>query len=171
MKNILSLLFLLSMLLRSSTSYNVLVFFPYSSRSHFNLYSSLFTHLASKEHNVTVVSYFPLKTPIRNYRDVVLGDNVQEIKEFINFGSMRSDGIRKYTYFNTLYREFYERICNSTFESKSFGEFIKEDNKFDLILMQYFMSDCFMGLVKNLNASYIGKLLITLFMFYGYNLK
>lgn len=42
-------------------------------------------------------------------------------------------------------------------ESENFKNFLKENNTFDLILMQYFISDCFMGLLKSYNAPFIGK--------------
>lgn len=49
---------------------NILVFAPMPFKSHFRGFQPLFIELAGKGYNLTVVSTFPLKTPIENYTDI-----------------------------------------------------------------------------------------------------
>lgn len=136
-------------------SYNILVFFTYASRSHFSLYRPLFTQLANNGHNVTVIGYFPLSIRLPNYRDIVLGENSREVKEFLDFDTINDE----WTFAKfKIFLEYFNNTCTDVFESKHFQEFVKEVNKFDLVLVQYFMSECVMSLISSWNVPYIGKL-------------
>lgn len=53
---------------------NVLVFWPLPIPSHFRGFEPLFTELARRGHNVTVVSHFPKSSPVANYTDVAILD-------------------------------------------------------------------------------------------------
>lgn len=53
---------------------NILVFWPLPIPSHFRGFEPLFTELAYRGHNVTVVSHFPKSTPVVNYTDIVITD-------------------------------------------------------------------------------------------------
>lgn len=57
-------------LFTASQSANILVFAPMPFKSHFRGFQPLFKELASRGHNLTVVSTFPLKTPQPNYTDI-----------------------------------------------------------------------------------------------------
>lgn len=49
---------------------NILVFVPMPVKSHFRGFQPLFEELARRGHNVTVVSSYPLDSPVANYTDV-----------------------------------------------------------------------------------------------------
>lgn len=53
---------------------NVLVFWPLPIPSHFRGFEPLFTELAHRGHNVTVVSHFPKSSPVANYTDIAIID-------------------------------------------------------------------------------------------------
>lgn len=57
-------------LLSSVAAYNYLVVLPTAARSHYNVGSALAKGLAAAGHQVTLVSPFPLKKPIKNINDV-----------------------------------------------------------------------------------------------------
>lgn len=57
-------------LLSSVAAYNYLVVLPTGARSHYNVGSALAKGLAAAGHQVTLVSAFPLKKPIKNINDV-----------------------------------------------------------------------------------------------------
>lgn len=57
-------------LLSSATAYNYLLVLPTIARSHYNVGSALAKGLAAAGHQVTLVSPFPLKTPIQNINDL-----------------------------------------------------------------------------------------------------
>ncbi|XP_049832166.1 UDP-glycosyltransferase UGT5-like [Schistocerca gregaria] len=51
---------------------NILAPLWFSAPSHFVMFDRLLSALAEKGHNVTVLSYFPRKAPLRNYHDIAL---------------------------------------------------------------------------------------------------
>lgn len=59
----------------------VLGVFPVISSSHFAIGSSIIKSLNSAGHEVTVVSPYPLKKPIKNYRDIDTSDLLAEFKK------------------------------------------------------------------------------------------
>lgn len=50
--------------------YKILGVFPTPEKSHWIIGHSVMKTLAKAGHSVTVISAFPLKTPMENYRDV-----------------------------------------------------------------------------------------------------
>ncbi|KAF2886726.1 hypothetical protein ILUMI_19446 [Ignelater luminosus] len=56
----------------------ILGVFPGATHSHFILGHTLMKELASRGHEVTVISAFPQKTPIKNYKDVDLSEILEE---------------------------------------------------------------------------------------------
>lgn len=138
-------------------SYNILVFFPFMATSHFLLYTPLFNELASMGHNLTVVSHFPQKRKVPNYRDVSLENGSTKTKEFLSLEDFMN--VSKLKWIKTLfsYQRYFEMTCSINFQNEELQKFGKENNEFDLVLVEYFMTECFMGEVKKYNAPYIGK--------------
>lgn len=147
-------------------SYKILVLFTHPGKSHFMIYSSVFTGLASRGHNVTVVSYSPSKeVPIPNYRDISLsrpctkkGSEVLSLELFKNANRL------KWLQGLFILENYIGNSCSGTFEVENFQNFLKEDHDYDVVLMQYFISECFTGLLKKINAPVIGKSLILLYL-------
>jgi len=69
------LMFKLFTLITATQCANILVFAPMPFKSHFRGFQPLFKELASRGHNLTVVSTFPLKTPLPNYTDITISIN------------------------------------------------------------------------------------------------
>ncbi|KAJ8881360.1 hypothetical protein PR048_017841 [Dryococelus australis] len=65
-------LVLTSSLLTAVLGARILGVFPFPSRSHVVIYSTLLKELAARGHEVTVFSDYPLLTPVPNYTDVKL---------------------------------------------------------------------------------------------------
>jgi glucuronosyltransferase len=55
-----------------SSGARILGLFPMAARSHMAVHSALVKELAHRGHEVTVVSPFPEKTTITNYKDITL---------------------------------------------------------------------------------------------------
>lgn len=165
--NFLRTLCVFSGLVTLSESLNILVVFPHFGRSHFSLYENVFKLLASRGHNLTVVSYFPQNHPIPNYRDVAL-----EVKEEYSSTATLSFDYFLYTKFQSFQgipflRKYMDKYCKMGLENKNFLNFMKENNQFDLILYQVFTSECFMGISTIFNAPVVGNLLYILIFFYN----
>lgn len=151
-------IFFLTLIHCSCDSYNILVLFTHTGKSHFVIYEKLLTTLVAKGHNLTVIGYFPRKEIISNYRDVSL---ITIKKQSEDPECLRFEDLENKKWFRNIaiLHSYVEKTCKIGYENEDFRGFLKEDNQFDVILMQYFVSDCFMGVVKRMNAPYIGKFL------------
>lgn len=63
---------LTALLINESQCAKILVVYPSPSKSHLINGKPLFTELAQRGHNVTVISNFPLENPMENYRDITI---------------------------------------------------------------------------------------------------
>lgn len=70
-------IFLFITLLWSAQCAKILIVFPLPAYSHFSVGFRLAKELADRDHQVTVISPFPQKTPIKNYRDVDVADQTE----------------------------------------------------------------------------------------------
>lgn len=61
---------LLLLSIATAYSYKILGVFHTSAPSHYMIGGSLMKALAEKGHDVTVISPFPQKTPLKNFRDI-----------------------------------------------------------------------------------------------------
>lgn len=155
--SILTLSVLVILSIKSTEQYNILVVFPHFGKSHFLVFEPLFEKLNTLGHNLTVLSYFPRKKVLPNYRDVDLGDGqplaVKEVLRVDDFGHSR---LELYKGSNMLVG-FASMSCPSGLQSKNLQRFLKEDNSFDLILIEVFNTNCYHGLAKIFNAPMVGE--------------
>ena len=68
------LIFFLALTINAVYGFKVLAFLPFFAASHNKIGSSIARSLAEAGHDVTVLSCFPQKTPIKNYRDISTAD-------------------------------------------------------------------------------------------------
>lgn len=132
-------------LLSRSNSYKILAIYPHPARSQLHAFSSLLEALARKGHHVTVISYFPSKENIPNYRDIKIGD----IEPLHIDPAVSKIDLNILMYTTPLFLgEFGQLTCDIGFNSTNVQAFLKEDNHFDLALVAHFNSDCFLALKK-----------------------
>lgn len=138
-----------------ASSYNILCIFPYPSRSHFFSFQRLAKELALRGHNVTVISHFPRKDPIQNYRDIAISET--------EFASDKRNGYRNIDKINPKGRylkymlplmraEVAHTVCEKLFKSEILQNFLKEGNHFDLSLIEFMTSDCCLTLIKKIDV-------------------
>ncbi|CAH0561451.1 unnamed protein product [Brassicogethes aeneus] len=149
-------IFLVLYLLVSSVSaLNILVLFPHPGASHFYVFEPMFKTLAARGHSLTIVSYAPKKTAVENIRDVGLDENLRSFQEVIHFEMLAKS--RKVMWFesNNL-GNFARKSCEAAYDNDNLKKFLKEENKFDVILMEFFNSNCLNGLIHKYKAPVIG---------------
>lgn len=134
---------------------NILVVFPHYGKSHFLLYEDLFRKLASRGHNLSVISYFTQKIPLQNYRDVPLRLKTEEGDMGLSFNDMMPSRFKYYGGISIL-NYYTDKYCVAGFESEELWSFFNENIKFDVLLLQMFNSDCFMGFAEQFQAPVIG---------------
>lgn len=134
---------------------NILVVFPHPGASHFFVFDPLFKELAHRGHNVTVISYLPQKKPVPNLRDIPLNENFSHFQEMMDFNLLT--GSRSMLWFGANLLGYFASVtCEAGLTNQNFQNFLKEDHQFDLILMEYFNTNCFNGLLEKYKAPVIG---------------
>lgn len=104
--------------------------------------------LANAGHEVTVVSPFPVKEPIKNYHDVYVDNfgmdvNMFETEDWTPMQMMMVlSGLG----------EFYS---NSTLNSPNMQELMKSGKKFDAVIVEVFWAEALYGLGAHFNAPLI----------------
>lgn len=150
----LKIVFLLNIICVSS--YNILGIFPLTGKSHFLSFDPIMMGLALKGHNVTVLGHFPLKESIVNYKDIVIGDSdifYNDIEKSNLPILSKIDTSRRQMYQTFLVLAFLgQRACEIMFESKNVQDFLKQQNQFDVVITEYFNSDCAIAIAKQFNS-------------------
>ncbi|KAJ8720263.1 hypothetical protein PYW07_012306 [Mythimna separata] len=152
MKFIHILVLFISVLINQVLSLNILGVFPYQGKSHFFVFVPYLQELANRGHNLTVISYFPQKTPIQNYHDISLAGKA-EIYEDV-FTIERS-------YWTIIQLGFFlmragTDNCVTLLEDDNVQNLWKSKAKFDVVLVEAFNSECALGLAHVLGAPVVG---------------
>lgn len=134
--------------------YNILGLFPYAGKSHFYVFEALMKGLADEGHTVTVLSQFPQNNVHENYKDVVLPVMEEAANSIINFDEIPRNRLKNYGTLYMLYR-FGVRDCEMYLPSKVIKDFIDKKEKYDVIIIESFNTDCFFSVVHKLNAPFI----------------
>ena len=143
---------LLALFIHANDASRILGIFPYNGKSHFKMFDVLCRELAKRGHQVDVIGHFPLKTPLANYTDVV--DLNGTLKTVVNglttdYGKQIQ---RSITYY--VATVFGNDLCDLMKQEKM-QKFIKNppnDPPYDLIIVEYFGSPCYIGFGQLLKA-------------------
>ncbi|XP_046416327.1 UDP-glycosyltransferase UGT5-like [Neodiprion fabricii] len=135
--------------------FNILGVFGHLGKSHFDVFLPILEELAHRGHNVTVLSFFPRKDRIPNYRDISLGDSTAIFLNVIDLTKLDHSIFYIVSELKMLHN-MAEIACYSALRTTAVKEFLKSDEKFDLILTESFNTDCFLGFVHKFKAPFIG---------------
>ena len=130
----------------------ILALVPYKAESHFAVFDVLFNGLVSRGHHVVIVGHFPRKTPLENYKDISINGSMPGLANKVYF---ELDSARMTFPPMRMFRDTTEK-CELVFKHSSVQEFLKYQDKFDVIITEIFGSDCFLGFVHKFNAPYVG---------------
>uniref|UniRef100_A0A182PJ67 UDP-glucuronosyltransferase n=1 Tax=Anopheles epiroticus TaxID=199890 RepID=A0A182PJ67_9DIPT len=152
-----SILLLVLTIAPSVHGYRILGLFPHPGISHFKVFHPIMRGLANDGHHVTVLSYFADPDPIPNYRD--LRFKGQDI--LTNTFSLQDFTGR--TFFDN-FKEFHELVvwgmdsCKAALDSSAIDEILKahQDAPFDLVVMEFFATDCMAGISWVLQVPLVG---------------
>ncbi|XP_077286332.1 UDP-glycosyltransferase UGT5-like [Arctopsyche grandis] len=130
-------------------SARILGFFPTDTQSHYMVYSRLMKTLASRGHQVTVVSLFPETTNIENLNDIGLNGS------YI-IPTMTFEQLIDMTEF-TNERDIIDlclKACETVLTHPATVEVLQQD--FDLFITEVFGSDCFLSIGHKLGTPTVG---------------
>lgn len=124
----------------------ILLLSPMSSKSHKNFYMGILNALAAKGHQITILTPYKASKVHQNVREVVLPD--MDIAKFTPnlFTSNKVMGPM------ALAQEAPD-ICNNALAHPFTQDVIKE--KYDLIMMSAFFSDCFLSVVHQMKVPFV----------------
>lgn len=154
MSRLISIVLLVIVTFGFTECYNILGLFPYAGKSHFYVFEALMKGLADKGHSVTVLSQFPQKSAHPNYKDFILPRMKEGSNNVIGFDQIPENRLKLYGTLYMLY-QFGVRDCQTYLPSKEIKEFIDMNEKFDVIIIESFNTDCFFSIVHQLNAPFI----------------
>ncbi|XP_050501769.1 UDP-glycosyltransferase UGT5-like [Diabrotica virgifera virgifera] len=142
---------ILSTLVYSVHNYNILIVCPMTSRSHFILGNALGRGLVEAGHQVTLVSPYEDKNPLKGYKDVVLTGLAEAKKDVspVDLGNINPFIIIWILNF------IGNQITNATLNHENFKKLINSSEKFDVVIVQYFKSDALNILQCHYNAPLI----------------
>ncbi|XP_049545914.1 UDP-glycosyltransferase UGT5-like [Anopheles darlingi] len=135
-------------------SAKILSIFPTTSKSHWILGSALMKELAHDGHEVTVISPFPLKNAPKTYRHVEITYNSSLFDDIMDEVFERVDD----NFFQKMKEivSFIEEIVNSTLTSPAVQKLLNSDESFDLLVMEVFLDDVFLGFADRFNCPVVG---------------
>lgn len=146
--NILTVLLLLS-LSCGVFGAKILAIFHFPCKSHHILGSTLLKNLADRGHQVTMVSPFPFKEQIKNYRDVDITGMLEYKEKYIvpKFVSgHKASMYDKMTYSIKNAKEVAELFLNHP----NYKQLLSEN--FDLIILNWSMNEAFLGIAHHFQA-------------------
>ncbi|XP_050501766.1 UDP-glycosyltransferase UGT5-like [Diabrotica virgifera virgifera] len=132
-------------------NYNVLIISPMVSSSHFYLGNALGRGLVEAGHQVTVVSPYEDKNPLKGYKDVVLTGLAQQKRDISPLDFYHMDPFSISSHF----ADVGTGIVNNIFNHPNFKNLINSNEKFDVLIIQYFRSDALNILQCHYNAPLI----------------
>ncbi|XP_021912895.1 UDP-glucuronosyltransferase 2C1-like [Zootermopsis nevadensis] len=146
----------LLLLVTQSHGARILGLYPLPSRSHLIVQNALMFELASRGHQVTVVSPFPVKEPIPNYTHITVESDMNDLMGghvSSNVFDMQSIGPLKMTFFMWLMGE---ALCDHVLQNDNIQKLIhSKDLHFDLVIVEVFINECVLGFAHKFNAPII----------------
>lgn len=145
------LLLFLTCLSSPAICLKVLGLFPHFGKSHYIMFEQIMKELAHRGHEAHVYSYFPQKTPIKNFYDYDIGDKTQTF-ELLDMSYAKY--MNAFSVFSLLVMTGYSS-CDEVLAHKEIQDLYKSNKKFDVILIEAFNCDCMLPFVEKFNVPYI----------------
>lgn len=154
-----------SMLIGGASAGNILAVFPHFGFSHFKVVQPLLSELAQRGHDVTVISYVrnPLAAQLVNYEELLTAAadedqtsstiNVVPLSEHTPTRSL----IALLKSYYSLFTEG-QTTCGTLYASGHVRTVLKrhQEKPYDLLLTEYFSTDCQLAIAKLLHLPIIG---------------
>nr|CAD7452121.1 unnamed protein product [Timema tahoe] len=136
-------------LLTHGQSANILGVFEFNGKSHFLMFERLMKSLAERGHEVHVLSHFPQKKPLPNYFDIDVSGSVPNVLDSFTIETVRKrDTIGALNFIWTVTRA----RCEAIKKHPNAQKLLNANQKYDLLIMESFGSECFIGLADKLKT-------------------
>lgn len=139
----------------TTNSYKILGLFPHPGKSHFDVFESLMKGLSKKGHEVTVLSHFPQKSPFPNYTDISLQGSFVHLVDIIDMSYFKGGTREQFSMIFDI-TNFGKQMCELSLSSEQIRMLLQSKSTFDLIIMEFFNTDCMAGFSFYFSAPLIG---------------
>ncbi|XP_075984345.1 UDP-glycosyltransferase UGT5-like [Anticarsia gemmatalis] len=149
-------LFLLSVLCVSNVcAYNILVVFPYASRSHMILGEGFVRHLLKAGHEVTYITTSSIKPqPKLKIVDVSSNMNIFDIESVLDFKKLLKEGTLLHDLMEIYGMTMY--FANMTITHENVQKFMLESNEtYDVAITEWLYTEQYCGFASVFNVPYI----------------
>lgn len=135
---------------------NILAVFPHFGRSHLYMYEPYVLKLAERGHKVSVLSWLNLTAEHENLKIISFGP--EKIPYNLNLSEYENLGT---SFFNILHElkvlnHWAHTMCSVGLSSPKVKKLVESKPHFDVIIVEYFHSDCFAVLSHFFSAPIIG---------------
>ncbi|XP_047118122.1 UDP-glycosyltransferase UGT5-like [Schistocerca piceifrons] len=135
-----------------SEAANILAPVWFSGASHFAMFGRLFRELAARGHNVTVISQFPLKTPLKNYRDVSIASN--EKKPELTWDLI--ERARSPPVSAIIMKYIARQQCTDALALPQLRHVLSSGDHYDLVITEFFHADCMAAFAAKFGVPLVG---------------
>ncbi|XP_072388403.1 UDP-glycosyltransferase UGT5-like [Diabrotica undecimpunctata] len=136
-------------------SLKILAITPHVGKSHQLVFEPLFKKLVSVGHSVTLITRYPMNLDSPKWRDIPIGSEDTNTTELFDFSLLTGTRLDRYGC-PLLLAEAARLSCSEGLSHPNLQRFLKEDNHFDVVLMEVFNTNCFMGIATKYNVPVIG---------------
>ncbi|XP_012528301.2 UDP-glucosyltransferase 2 [Monomorium pharaonis] len=129
----------------------ILGVFPLHGKSHWIMQEALMRELAGRGHQVDVITHFPLKTPIPNYKDISLKGSLPQVMNNVSATEIKGFSSPSIAH---LVNMAGNSVCNLLSHPK-LQQLIKnppQDPPYDLVITELFASPCYLAFGRYLKV-------------------
>lgn len=137
----------------SAECYKILGIFPSLDRNNYLTYRGLFRELANKNHEVTLISHFPMQDAPASYKDILLSENL--VYKGLSFESVISNDLTRVPFETLVSTKAGNDDCKLLMNNHHVLHMLRYRPKFDVIIVETYNSDCGIALAANFSAPYI----------------
>ncbi|XP_041981121.1 UDP-glycosyltransferase UGT5-like isoform X2 [Aricia agestis] len=129
-------------------SLNILTIFPFQGKSHSIVLNTLTEALVQRGHNVTDVSFFKINKNLKNYHHINLAGTIKILEDdFL----MQRNYLTILQILNFVVSSGNDN-CKILLENKEVQSLLKRKEKFDVVVVEQFNTDCPLALAYKLGA-------------------
>ncbi|CAK1552262.1 unnamed protein product [Leptosia nina] len=137
-------------------SARILAVLPTNTKSHHAMYGRIIDALVARQHQLTVISHFPRKTPPPNLEEISLAGTIPELTNNLTEqqNSFKPAFIRN---LDQIIKECLQS-CDVVSHMPAVKSLLNSTVHFDLILMEVFGTECFLPFGRRFSAPVVGLL-------------
>lgn len=132
--------------------YKILALFPHIAKSHFVMGEALMKGLAARGHQVFVVNHFPQAHTVPNYTDISL---VGSMRNAVGDTPLENVGSGDVLPNVIMLANLAVETCEKILSFPRIQRLITSEEKFDLIIVELFNTDCMLGFVHKFRVPFV----------------